>query len=66
MIEPLTQRELEVLTLYADGMRQTQVAQAMGIGVETVKTYSAMVRLKMHARNTTHAVAIAMRHKVLQ
>jgi DNA-binding CsgD family transcriptional regulator len=66
MIEPLTQREHEVLSLFADGLKQAQVASAMGIGVETVKTYSAMVRLKMHARNTTHAVAIAFRHRVLQ
>jgi LuxR family quorum sensing-dependent transcriptional regulator len=66
MIEQLTQRELELLALFADGQRGKEVARSMGITVETVKTYSAMVRLKMRAKNTTHAVAIALRHRVMQ
>jgi DNA-binding CsgD family transcriptional regulator len=66
MNDPLTPRELQMLKLISTGLNQPQVAAAMGIGLETVKTYTAMVRLKLQADNTTHAVAIALRKGVLQ
>ena len=65
-VDPLTPRELQMLKLISTGLNQPQVAAAMGIGLETVKTYTAMVRLKLQADNTTHAVAIALRKGVLQ
>ena len=57
----VTQRELQVLGCLARGMRSPQVAEELGISVETVKTHLRLVRPKLGARNSTHAVAIAWR-----
>jgi two-component system, NarL family, response regulator YdfI len=63
--EPLTPRELEVLTLLAEGMGNRAIASAMGITTHTVKFHVAAILEKLHARRRTDAVAIAMRLGVL-
>jgi NarL family two-component system response regulator YdfI len=63
--EPLTPRELEVLTMLAEGMGNRAIASAMGITMHTVKFHVAAILDKMHARRRTDAVAIAMRLGVL-
>ncbi|PWJ55108.1 DNA-binding response regulator, NarL/FixJ family, contains REC and HTH domains [Quadrisphaera granulorum] len=44
-----TQRELEVLTLYATGLPAKSVARRMDVGLETVKTYLKRLRQKSAA-----------------
>jgi DNA-binding NarL/FixJ family response regulator len=63
--EPLTPRELEVLTMLAEGMGNRAIATAMGITTHTVKFHVAAILDKLHARRRTDAVAIAMRLGVL-
>lgn len=63
--EPLTPRELEVLTMLAEGMGNRAIASAMGITAHTVKFHVAAILDKLHARRRTDAVAIAMRLGVL-
>jgi DNA-binding NarL/FixJ family response regulator len=58
--KPLTLREVEVLTLIADGYRNKAVAAALSIGEETVKMHVKNCMAKLSAKDRTHAVTIAI------
>ena len=57
----LTPRELEVLQLIADGLESTQIARALYISDDTVKTHVAHVLNKLGATSRANAVAIGIR-----
>ena len=61
LIEPLTARESEVLTLLADGLTNKAIAACLGISEETVKFHLASVFGKLGASNRTDAVRQAIR-----
>jgi len=55
----LSPREQDVLNLVAQGATTAQIAAALGISQNTVKTYAARVMRKLEAVNRTEAVARA-------
>lgn len=55
----LTVREEEVLRLMATGLSNPEIAQALTVTLETVKTHVGNVLTKLGAQNRTHAVVIA-------
>lgn len=55
--ENLAPREKEVLDLLACGYVYKEIADQMGIGMETVKTYVKSICKKLHVRNRLEAVA---------
>jgi DNA-binding NarL/FixJ family response regulator len=57
--EPLTPREVEVLTGMADGLTNAEIAARLVLGVETVRTHVAAVLRKLGARDRTQAVVTA-------
>jgi DNA-binding NarL/FixJ family response regulator len=57
--EPLTPREVEVLTGMADGLTNAEIAARLGVGVETVHSHVAAVLRKLQARDRTSAVVTA-------
>jgi LuxR family maltose regulon positive regulatory protein len=59
MIEPLSEREIEVLQLIAEGLSNREIAQKLFLSVNTVKvhTYNIYGKLSVHSR--TQAVAQA-------
>ena len=57
----LSERQREVLAARADGWQEKQIAKQLGISRMTVKNHLAEIRDKLDARDTCHAVAIAMR-----
>jgi DNA-binding CsgD family transcriptional regulator len=57
----LTPRELEVLTLLAEGASNKQIAQRLGISVHTAKFHVGAVLDKLDAIGRTDAVAQAAR-----
>jgi DNA-binding CsgD family transcriptional regulator len=61
----LTGREREVLTLLAQGLQLDEIATRLGIGSETVRTHVRKATDRLGAANRTHAVAIAIRHKLI-
>ena len=61
----LTERECEVLTLLAQGMLLEEIGQRLGIGTETVRSHIRNASDRLGAANRTHAVAIAIRHKLI-
>ena len=56
--QPLSEREREILQLLAEGFR-------IGLSVETVKSDTKRVILKLQADTRTHAVAIALRQAII-
>jgi DNA-binding NarL/FixJ family response regulator len=64
--EDLTSRELEVLELIRDGMRNKQIADRLSISETTVNFHIKNIVEKLQANDRTHAVTIALRRGLLQ
>ena len=62
---PLTPRELEVLTLLAEGMSNKAIARRLGISVHTAKFHVGALIDKLDAVGRTDAVAHAARRRVI-
>lgn len=59
LIEPLSQREIEVLHLIADGCANKEISARLFISVGTVKRHVVHIFQKLRAANRTQAVTIA-------
>jgi DNA-binding NarL/FixJ family response regulator len=59
--ENLTDREREVLDLLSQGFMYKEIADKLGIGFETVRTYIRRIYEKLQVRSRTEAVAKALR-----
>jgi DNA-binding CsgD family transcriptional regulator len=57
----ITPREREVLELVADGHSTTEIARALWITEDTVRTHIKRMMVRLGARTRAHAVAIAFR-----
>jgi len=62
----LTPRELEVLTLLAEGKSNKQIARSLGISIHTAKFHVSALIDKLDAVGRTDAVAHAARRGVIQ
>jgi DNA-binding CsgD family transcriptional regulator len=62
---PLTPRELEVLTLLAEGLSNKAIARRLGISVHTAKFHVGALIDKFDAVGRTDAVAQAARRGVI-
>jgi len=59
LIEPLSDRELEVLRLLADGLTNQEIAHALCVSVNTVKTHLRNIYGKLGVHNRRETVAKA-------
>lgn len=57
----ISQRELEVLQLVAEGLSNQQIAERLFVSLNTVKTHSSRIFEKLEVRNRTQAVDTARR-----
>ena len=62
---PLTQREQEVLQMLAAGLEARMIAQEIGISLNTCRGYVKSLLAKLGAHSQLEAVAIAMRHGLI-
>jgi len=65
MAEELTERELEVLGLLAEGIGNREIASRLGISERTVKFHISSLLGKMSASNRTEAVAYGIRQGLI-
>jgi LuxR family maltose regulon positive regulatory protein len=59
LVEPLSQRELEILHLIALGRTNQEIAQQLVVARGTVKAHAAHIYRKLDVANRTEAVARA-------
>lgn len=59
LIEPLSERELEVLVLIAGGLSNQEIAARLHISLSTVKSHASQIYSKLNVSNRTQAVARA-------
>jgi len=62
--ELLTQRELDVLRLLAQGLTNGQIALNLNISIRTVTTHIRNILDKLHLQNRTQAALYAVEHKI--
>jgi len=62
----LTDREMEVLTLVAQGMNNRDIAKALFISENTVKNHVRNILEKLHLHSRMEAVVYAVREKLLE
>ena len=61
----LTDRQIIVLQCCADGMKETEIARAIGITLHTVKEHKQEIRRALGTRNVTQAVYVAVRMRLI-
>jgi DNA-binding NarL/FixJ family response regulator len=64
-VEPLTTRELEVLHLIVQGVRNGEIAQRLFISVKTVETHLTSLYGKLGVQSRAEAIALAQRQGLL-
>ena len=60
MLAPLTNREMDVLKLVADGKTYKEIALILGLSFKTVDSYSQRIKLKTQC----HSVALLVRFAI--
>lgn len=63
--ETLTPAERRCLTAAAAGLRRNETATALGLSPHTVDRQLTTARRRLRAKNTTHAVAEALRQGMI-
>lgn len=61
-LEPLSEREREVLILIAQGLSNRDIAEKLVLSEGTIKNHVSNILNKLQAENRTHAVDIARRY----
>jgi NarL family two-component system response regulator LiaR len=60
--DDLTERELEVLRLIAEGLNNREIAERLVISDKTVKSHVSSILGKLHLEDRTQAAIYALRH----
>jgi DNA-binding NarL/FixJ family response regulator len=63
--EFLSERQLEVLSLVAEGLSNPEICVRLDVGLETVKTHVLHILQRLNARTRAHAVAIGHKRGLL-
>lgn len=58
-VEPLSEREMEVLSLLTEGATNQDIAARLTVSLNTVKKHTSNIFSKLGAPNRTHAVYVA-------
>lgn len=65
LIDPLTERELEVLVLIAEGLKYEEIATALTVSLNTVRYHVKAIYGKLNVNNRTQAIRTARQHQIL-
>lgn len=66
LLEPLTERELDVLQQMAFGRRNSEIASLLSISEGTVKTHIHRILQKFQVEDRTQAVVLAIRQRIVR
>jgi DNA-binding NarL/FixJ family response regulator len=64
--EPLSDREIAVLRLVAEGKSNKEIAQTLDLSEETIKAHLKNMFAKLDVSDRTHAVTIAVRRGIIE
>ena len=64
-LKVLTPRELEIVTLVAQGYTNQAIADRLTLSIKTVQSHRANVMEKLGLRDITHLVRFALRHGLI-
>ena|ERR1700722_9115991 len=64
-VDRLSERQLQVLRLVAEGLSNNQICLQLEVTLETVKTHVLHIYQRLHARNRAHAVHLGHVHNLL-
>src|SRR6056297_484566 len=65
LIEPLTDRELEVLALLGRGLSNQEIADELVVSIKTVKTHVSNILAKLEVDSRTQAAVFAIRKGII-
>mgnify|MGYP002713077550 CR=1 FL=1 len=65
LVEPLSERELDVLRLMADGLKYKEIASQLFISLNTVRYHVKALYGKLNVNNRTQAIKAARQKKIL-
>ena len=64
-VDPLTERETDVLRLLAQGQSNQEIATALNISANTVRSHVSIILMKLKVSNRTQAVLVAQKQQLL-
>jgi DNA-binding NarL/FixJ family response regulator len=64
-VEPLTPRELDVLRLVVQGLRNHEIAQQLNVSIKTIETHITSLYGKLNVQSRAEAIALAQRRGLL-
>ncbi len=62
----ITRREVQILSLMANGIRNEKIAKRLGIKLQTVRNHLQNIAKKLRAENQAHAVALCVKYGILE
>ncbi len=65
-IEPLTPRELEILTALTEGLATPEICERLGIAPNTLRTHVQNLMGKLHVHSKLEAVAFGLRNRLVE
>ncbi len=65
-VDPLSERERDVLKLMAKGLTNAAIAGELQVSVTTIKTHVTHILRKLDVNDRTQAVLVAMRHNLVE
>ena len=63
--EPLSEREIAIVSRLAHGMSNREIANALGLAEGTIKNNVSNILSKLHAANRVQAVNVAREQKLI-
>lgn len=65
LLDSLTEREIEILTLIAEGLSNSEIAERLILGLETVRWYTKQIYSKLGVHSRTQAIRRAYELRLL-
>lgn len=65
-VHQLSSREVDVLVLIKDGMKNPEIAEEIGLSTKTVENHVRSILIKLGAKNRTDAVIIAVKNELIE